>query len=92
MVIINTYLLDNWHPSGDYGTEFKNELKRMQKLVNNMIEDLEQYRKSINNNSKNCKITEETIEEVDKMIRKLQHSNDSLQISISTIRYYNGGR
>lgn len=82
---------NDWSPSGDYGTQFKDELGNMKLVITDMIEDLNKYKKELDENSENTKITSDAIELIEGMISKLECSRGNLSISISLLRYYDGG-
>lgn len=80
---------NDWTPSCDYGSEFKNEFDNMKNIITETIQDLNKYKKTIDDNSNNTKITEKSIDTVDSMIRKLEISRSSLDLAKSSIQQYN---
>ncbi|WOO89890.1 hypothetical protein R2F61_04055 [Mollicutes bacterium LVI A0078] len=65
MSILSNVYINTWEPSGDYGSEFKTELNSMKSILEDMIVDLSKYKKELDTNSENSKITKETIELVE---------------------------
>lgn len=78
---------NTWSPTGDYGTEFKEELNSYKSKVNEQISTLQKIKSKIDTYITNSKLNEDTIDGIEVCIRKLQLISDEIDEAISSLEF-----
>lgn len=78
---------NTWSPTGDYGTEFKEELNSYKSNINAEIDNLKKVKSKIDTHITNSKLCEDSINAIDTCLRRLQLILEELDDTISSLEY-----
>ncbi len=63
---------NTWSPTGDYGTEFKEELNSYKSNINAEIDNLKKVKSEIDNHITNSDLCQDSIDAINSCLRRLQ--------------------
>lgn len=81
---------NDWSPSGDYGTQFENELLDKADKIQAIIDEIKKEKQNIKEDNKNSEVSDFVIELLDGVLRKFENTRISVKDASSNIEKYYG--